>query len=42
LGILLGMVQFVPLLNFFAPVFTGLAFIHFCLGKLRDRRSGIA
>jgi CysZ protein len=39
LGVLLGLVQFVPLLNFFAPVFTGLAFIHFCLGKLRDRRS---
>ena len=39
LGILLGGVQFVPLLNFFAPVFTGLAFIHYCLGKLRDRRS---
>lgn len=39
LGILLGLVQFVPLLNFFAPVLTGLAFIHFCLGKLRDRRS---
>ena len=42
LGILLGLVQFVPLLNFFAPVFTGLAFIHFCLGKLHDRRSLIA
>lgn len=38
LGILLALVQFVPLLNFFAPVFTGLAFIHFCLGKLRDKR----
>ena len=38
LGILLGLVQFVPLLNFFAPVFTGLAFIHYCLGKLRERR----
>lgn len=38
LGILLGLVQFVPLLNFFAPVFTGLAFIHYCLGKLHERR----
>ncbi len=38
LGILLALVQFVPLLNFFAPVFTGLAFIHFCLGKLHERR----
>jgi hypothetical protein len=42
LGMLLALVQFVPLLNFFAPVFTGLAFIHFCLGKLRDRRNLIA
>ena len=39
LGILLGLVQFMPLLNFFAPVFTGLAFIHFCLAKLEGRRS---
>lgn len=39
LGILLGLVQFVPLLNFFAPVFTGLAFIHYCLGRLSERRS---
>jgi len=39
LGILLGFVQFIPLLNFFAPVFTGLAFIHFCLGKLAARRT---
>ncbi len=42
LGILLGLVQFVPLLNFFAPVYTGLAFIHYCLGKLRERRSRLA
>ena len=33
------LVQFVPVLNFFAPVFTGLAFIHYCLARLRDRRS---
>jgi CysZ protein len=39
LGILLGLVQFVPLLNFFAPVFTGLAFIHYCLGKLQESRN---
>jgi len=42
LGIFLALVQFVPLLNFFAPVFTGLAFIHYCLGKLRERRSQTA
>jgi CysZ protein len=34
LGIVLGLVQYVPILNFFAPVFTGLAFVHFCLAKL--------
>jgi CysZ protein len=34
LGILLGLVQFIPVLNFFAPVYTGLAFVHFCLAKL--------
>lgn len=34
LGTLLGLVQYVPVLNFFAPVFTGLAFVHFCLAKL--------
>lgn len=39
LGILLGFAQFMPLLNFFAPVFTGLAFIHYCLRKLEGRRS---
>ncbi|MEW6133276.1 MAG: EI24 domain-containing protein [Pseudomonadota bacterium] len=39
LGILLGLVQFVPLLNFFAPVFTGLAFIHYCLGRLGAHRA---
>lgn len=41
LGVLLGMVQFVPVLNFFAPVYTGLAFIHYCLAKLRDKRTAI-
>ncbi len=39
LGMVLALVQFVPLLNFFAPVFTGLAFVHYGLGKLRDRRA---
>ncbi len=39
LGILLGLIQFMPLLNFFAPVFTGLAFIHLCLGKLAQKRT---
>ena len=29
LGLLTGLIQFVPVLNFFAPIFTALAFIHF-------------
>lgn len=35
LGIALGLLQFVPILNFFSPVYIGLAFIHFCLGELQ-------
>jgi len=41
LGALAGLVQFVPLLNLFAPVFVALAFIHLCLdelGKMRNIR----
>jgi hypothetical protein len=38
LGTLLGLVQYVPVLNFFAPVYTGLAFVHFCLAKLSQAR----
>jgi CysZ protein len=38
LGLLTGLLQFVPLLNLFAPVFTGLAFIHFGLGRLATLR----
>jgi|SRR5665647_338866 len=38
LGLLTGLLQFVPLLNLFAPVFTGLAFIHFGLARLANLR----
>jgi len=38
LGLLTGLLQFVPLLNLFAPVFTGLAFIHFGLARLAKLR----
>jgi len=38
LGILLGLLQFVPILNFFSPIYIGLAFIHFCLGELQQLR----
>lgn len=40
LGLLTGLLQFVPLLNLFAPVFTGLAFIHFGLARLASLRQG--
>jgi CysZ protein len=38
LGLLTGLLQFVPLLNLFAPVLTGLAFIHFGLAQLAELR----
>lgn len=42
LGILTGLLQFVPLLNLFGPVIAALAFIHFGLARLNQRRSGSA
>ena len=39
LGVLTGLVQFVPLLNLLGPVFAALAFIHFGLACLDRRRS---
>lgn len=38
LGLLTGLVQFIPLLNFFAPTLTALAFIHFELARLENLR----
>ncbi|MDP2254131.1 MAG: hypothetical protein Q8J60_08105, partial [Thiobacillus sp.] len=38
LGLLTGLLQFVPLLNLLGPVFAALAFIHFGLGRLERRR----
>ena len=40
LGMLTGLLQFVPLLNLFAPVITALAFIHFGLARLASLRQG--
>lgn len=40
LGLLTGLLHFVPLLNLFAPVLTALAFIHFGLARLAESRSG--
>jgi Protein of unknown function (DUF540). len=38
LGAILALVQFVPVLNFFSPVYVGLAFIHLCLAELAKLR----
>jgi hypothetical protein len=38
LGALVGLLQFVPLLNLFSPVYVGLAFIHLCLAELQQVR----
>ena len=38
LGVLTGLVQFVPLLNLLGPVFAALAFIHFGLARLERQR----
>ncbi len=40
LGLLTGFVQFIPLLNLLAPIFTALAFIHFGLAHLKNLRAG--
>jgi len=42
LGLLTGLVQFVPLLNLFAPVLAALAFIHYGLARLKQRRADSA
>ncbi|MDV6343618.1 EI24 domain-containing protein [Nitrosomonas sp. Is37] len=38
LGLLTGLVQFIPILNLFAPTLTALAFIHFELARLDNYR----
>jgi uncharacterized protein involved in cysteine biosynthesis len=38
LGLLTGLVQFIPFFNLFAPVLAALAFIHFGLGRLAALR----
>jgi CysZ protein len=38
LGLLTGLVQFIPFLNLFAPVLAALAFIHFGLARLAELR----
>lgn len=38
LGLITGLLHFIPLLNLFAPVWAALAFIHFGLGRLEFMR----
>lgn len=38
LGLLTGLMQFIPFLNFFAPTLTALAFVHFELARLAKLR----
>jgi len=38
LGGMVGLLQFIPILNFFTPVYIGLAFIHFCMADLQSLR----
>jgi CysZ protein len=38
LGVVLAFVGLIPLLGFFAPVYGGLAFIHYCLARLAQLR----
>ena len=39
LGLLTGLVQFVPVLNLLGPVFAALAFIHYGLARLNQQRT---
>ena len=41
LGALLGFVHYIPLLNFFTPIYIGLAYIHLSLTALQRVRTGI-
>lgn len=38
LGAAVGVLQFVPVLNLFSPVYVALAFIHLCLAELKELR----
>ena len=38
LGFVLAFTQFIPILNFFSPIYIGLAFIHYCLAMIEKMR----
>ena len=42
LGAVLGFVHYIPILNFFTPIYIGLAYIHFCLTALQRLREASA
>ncbi|PTN11962.1 EI24 domain-containing protein [Nitrosomonas aestuarii] len=42
LGLLTGFLQYIPIINFFAPVLTALAFIHYELARLEKNRAHTA
>lgn len=42
LGVAVGVLQFVPVLNLFSPVYSGLAFIHLSLAALQRGRVSVA
>jgi len=42
LGVVTGLLQFVPLLNIFLPAYVALAFIHLCLAELSQLRAPAA
>jgi len=42
MGGILGFAHYIPVLNFFTPIYIGLAFIHLCLGELRRLRAADA
>lgn len=39
LGMVIAVIGYVPLVGFFLPAFGGLAFIHYCLGRLAELRA---
>ena len=41
LGAVVGLLQFVPVLNLFSPVYVALAFIHLCLAELKELRQAL-
>lgn len=41
LGAAVGLLQFVPVLNLFSPVYVALVFIHLCLTELKELRQAV-